>query len=656
MDQHLLLLLVSATLVASPVLAVLSALLLRRHLRAVPGEGRRWIPALPERPQTTGRPARRFEAAVRKAEKQAVKHLLFTSREATIAGIEAGELAVQLGVPPEVTGALLDDWRARLPCRLRVTRGGRLLHDLPRSAVADAVTSGWHAWPQRLLLFGAAIIANIGATWWLIVGVVSSMVSLSLVWEAEDIENRIFAAIGGVITLSVIFGLAQFGALLVRGILALFRPRMALARRDSEGRATSDDDEDRSEDGGPAMGSNARRSNNFDLSNIDLDSGGCGAVVLMVCVAMLCTAVVGGLTIVFVWLRGLWRTARRFGEPEVHLSPAEWLGQARRASTLERWLPTNDLAVRMVRALNRALTGRPVDGGLSARILARARRQKGRIAAIEVALDEGLSPADALTVLARLIGRHGGDLQVSDTGEIDAVFDDAVARGDASVISRRRRRLEYLPQLAKQPEDYDRAGVNLPGLTRDHLDAASRLAGGPLITLIAMLVGLVFAPGEMSAPAEELGLLALFCVLVPGTLMLTVATRAAVAETARQGVLRDVRHAAVRAVKQQLNAEAKDAAPPPLWPDYVAREIRASLRRLVPGWGQAEIQLEVEATWNDLGIGTQQAADTVAKRWEVRQLAARLDSLKTLRARPSRPHAVARSRATDDVVIFDSAS
>ncbi len=653
MDQHQLLIIVSVTLVTSPALAALAAILLRRHLRAVPGEGRRWVPALPGRPAATGRPARRFDAAVRKAEKRAVKLLLADTTATTIRGVEATELAVRLGVPAEVTTALLDDWRARLPCRLRVTRAGRLLHDVPREAVAKAVGSGWHAWPQRLLLFGAAIVANVGATWWLIVGVASATVSLGAVWAADDQESRVWAALAGVIVLAVVFGLAQLGAWLVRLLLWGFRPRMAPARLGAV------DDEGPTPDS-PTAPTEHGRSGGLDLSGVDLDlgSGGCGAVVLILCVAVLSTAVIGGLTIVFVWLRGLWRTVRRLGEPEVHLSPAEWLSQARRASTLERWLPTNDLAVRMVRALSRALAGRPADGRLAARVRSRAQRQGGRVAAIEVSIDEGLSPSDALSVLARLIARHGGDLQVSDAGDIDAVFDAAVAQARPTGDDAKPRRMEYLPTLAKQPRDHSAVGVNLPGLTRDHLDAATRLAGGPLITLLAMLVALLFAPAELPAPAGELGLLAVFCLLVPGTLVLTVATRAVTAETARQGLLRDVRDAAIQAVKTQLIAEKSSATPSPLLPEFVARELRGAMRTLVPSWGEATLRLEVEAAWADLGLGSHLSGETIAERWEVAPLAARLKSLARLRAESLRPAAETDGGVAvvhgGDEVIFDS--
>ncbi|MCO4763867.1 MAG: hypothetical protein KC502_20305, partial [Myxococcales bacterium] len=602
---------------------------------------RRWVPTLPDKPEATGSAARRFDAAVRRAERKAVKLLLQQTPHGAIRGVDADGLALTLGVPTEVAAALLDDWRGRLTCRLQVTRAGRLLHEFPRAAIRGAVSAGWHTWPQRVMLFGVAFIANVGATWWVIVGVASAVVSLGAVWVAEDDETRIVTAIVGILVLGLVFGLAQLGAYGVRMLLAAYRPKMASAPEPRSETAKSKGKVKSGSTGGSSSGSSFDIG---DLSGVDFDAGGCGFIILAICVAVLSTAVIGGLVVVFVWLRGLWRTAKRLGEPEVHQSPASWLRTARRMSALERWLPTNDLAMRMVRALGRCLEGRPADDRLAARIMARAGRQGGRVAVIEITLSELLSPDDALSLLARLVARHGGDFAVSDGGDIDAVFPPAALTnfGTTQPTDSGWPPSEYIHRA--KPKRLARLAVNLPGLTESHMFAATRLAGGPLVTLVAMLLGLLFAPAEMPAPAGEIGTLALFCLLVPGTLLLSVATRAAVAESARQGLLRDIRRLAIARVRAAVKQSGVVVS------RSLAVDLHTSLTAVTPDWDQAAVVSEIEAAWADVGIEPSLERGVTEGAWDVAPLADRLNALNLLRQSE-------RALAPDgdaDEIVFDS--
>ena len=670
-----------ATLVAAPLLARLAGALVAKHLRAEPGQARRWMPSLPQTQPQEGTPAARFEAALRRAEPKAVQLLIAQAHNGHVSGVEAPALAAQLGVAGEVAAALLDDWRRRLPCRLRVTQKGRLLHDFAVADLQTAVRSAWHSLPQRALLFGAAVLANLGATWWVVAGVAVGAASLGAVWRAEEDEARLLAALGGIGALLAVFALSQAGAWLVRMVTWRRFPRMAPAEKPMEGDSEPLEPEEREEapeplpQGPPALVRRAMQQRQVAQRrpvaprsakssgesagwlgaaslDLDVDGEGCMALLTGLAVAVLASAVLGGLAVVGLWLRGLWLAVRRLGEPLRDLSPAAWLRQARRAATWERWVPTNDLAIRLVRALGRTLQGRPGDESMTRRVLSRARSQGGRVAALEIAIDHAVDPQEALSIGSRLVAQLDGDLQVSDAGDVDFVFPHAVLQGDAALPDGPE--AEYLGANPQRPRHLQRLAVNVPGLTRDHVDGAARLAGGPLATVAVMALALLGGRGDLPIQGLDLSLGLLFCVLAPGTLMLAAATRQAVAESARQGVLRDVRRLAVRAAAatvpgQRLRAE-----------DFAAR-LAVAVERLQLGWQAADLQREVERAWADLGIEPdlqgEAMADTAATlhgdaaevRWSTRVFHDRLASLAALRAGE---HALA--RADGDEVVFDS--
>ncbi len=638
------------TLLGSPVLAVAAAWAARARLRVVPGEGARVMPGLPERPALTGSAARRFDASVRRAERRAVRLLLRAHAGPRITGVDAAALSASLGVEPEISRALLEDWRGRLPCRLQVTERGRLLHDFPREAVARAVVRGWHSWPQRVALFVAAVIANLGATWWVLVGVASAAVSLTAVWQAEGEGPKVVAAILGIGLLVAIFAVAETGAWFIRALQWGTRPHMAPARRPASDERPASARTAMAKPG-PST-SKSRWWDDLDLGGVDAGAEGCGLVVLLVCVAVLAAALVGGLVVVGVWARGLWRSAKRFGEPEGAVAPGDWLAQAARSSFLERWVPTNDLAVRLVRALGRMLRGRPGDDDLGRRVLTRCRPAGDTYAAVgalEVALHEGLASADALTLLAQLVARLDGDLQVTEAGDVVALLPrDAARAASAAPVPpggsvTGRGRPEYLGDAPEKTAGVglrERLPVNVPGLTRAQVDAASRLAGGPLVTLVGLTLALLFAPSELPVPAGELGLLALFCVLVPGTLTLAVVTRAAVAMSARHGLLRDVRRHAVAALRHALDTGAAEVDSRAL-----AGRLAAAVAPHAPGWG--DLSREVEAVWADLGLEPGGVDGAEPSRWAVAPLRTRLDAI----AAAATPAA---TRATADPVVYDS--
>ncbi len=652
MHERALLPILLGTLVAAPLLARWAGWRTANLLRAVPGQGRRWMPMLPDQPPGDGTPAARFDAAMRKAERRAVPLLLAQQQGELIVGIQAEVLAGQLDVPVAVVAAMLDDWRQRMPNRLRVTQSGALLHDFRRASVQGAVRESWRELPQRLLMLLLAITANLGATWWVIVGVLIGVASLTMVVRAPDVEQRIYAALEGIGAMLSVFALSQLGAWLVR-LLTLrrfpriakpgARAKLAVKAAEQKGKKAPVKTDDEDDDDEPRAESSSSSSWGDGLDALgNVDGEGFLIVIAVILVLILASAMIGGLVMIGIWLRGLWNAARKLGEPVRDLAPSVWLRQAKKRPSWERWVPTNDLAMRLVRALRRTLRDRPGDDRMSAQILARARAQNGRVAALEIALDHGLDLSSAISAGSRLVGRLGGDILVSEAGDLDFTFESEMLdgkSGDKATLE-----LEYLQAATEHAAVLARLPVNVPGLTVDHVDGAARLAGGPLATVAVMAVALVGGHGSLPIRGLDLSLGLVFCVLAPGTLVLAAVTRQVVAESAAQGVLRDIRRLAMAradAVLKQIGGDL-DA-------DAFAARVHAQIAELGLGWTLADVRTEVGNAWADLGIEPDVRGNAKQVRWNTTEVRQRVKSLAGLRSGTAVKR-VARS----EEVVFDS--
>lgn len=632
------------TLVATPLLARWAGARTAHHLRAVPGQGRRWMPSLPEQQPDDGTPAARFDAAVRRAERRAVPLLLAEQSGETLTGIQAEVLAGKLDVPVAVARAMLDNWRRRMPCRLRVTQSGAMLHDFARGDLKGAVREAWDSLPQRMFLMFMSIMANLGATWWVIVGVLIGVASLTAVFRAPEMEAQIIAALKGVGALVSVFALSQLGAWLVR-LVALRRfPRMARpeyrAKKKTKPVKPKKVRVEAAQEEAPEKESKSWLDGLDGLGSVDGE--GCMGLILVVLVAILASAMIGGLVVVGIWLRGLWQVARQLGEPVRDLAPVVWLREAKSSAKWERWIPTNDLAMRLVRALRRTLSARPADERISGQVLARAKRQNGRVAAVEIALDLGLDVSTAISVGSRLIGRLGGDLEVSDAGDIDFIFESEML--DGASTAKQGLELEYLHAGPDEMAPLTHLPVNIPGLTLDHVDGAARLAGGPLATVAVMAATLLGGRGDLPIHGLDLSLGALFCVLAPGTLVLAAVTRQAVAESAAQGILRDIRRVAVARAAEVLGQPVGN-----LDADAVCAALHPQIAELGLQWTLADVRTEVGNAWADLGIEPDLRGGSKNPRWSTAELRERQKSLEALRSGT----AVKRVAGSDEIV-FDS--
>ncbi|MBI5610355.1 MAG: hypothetical protein HY902_15870 [Deltaproteobacteria bacterium] len=646
------------TLLATPVLARLAGWATARAMRVAPGRAALQMPGLPARADAAGEPATKFERRVLHCEA-----LVLRALASSPGPYEESALAAQLAQDPEVVGEVLARLRQRVPCRLQVTRAGQLLHHFQASDVAALRRARTLGWPRRIVWWLFALLANLGATWLVFVGIFAGLETLREVWKAAE-DDRLITAAEGLGAMLLVIALGAGAGYVVQALVAPWRSGPKLARplraepkddepddideaapASAEGELAPQDEAPgkvaRSEKSGKKSGSSW-----FDGLSFDADVGeGCGGILLILVIAAILALVAGGLWLVVVWARALWRAVARLGEPERDIAPARWVAVARKSPMIEKFVPTNDLAMRILRALRRTVAGVYADEALPTRILQLAQGRGGRVAVVDLMLSEGLSADAALSAGAHLTGRLGGDLLVSEAGDIDFHFPEAALRGQAP---RRQFRpgYEYL-QLSGGKKLHD-LPVNLPGLTLDHVVGAARLAGGPLATVAGLYVATQVADKATRLSAMETNLALVFCVLAPATMILAAATRYAVAESARAGLLRDARRTAMAAVQQALTGKAEwiDAA-------RVAAETYARMAPADPGLTLADVQREVNIAMEDLGMPLHtdpHAAETGRLPLKLAPLRARLQSLQALRdAEPA--HA-----GEADQVVFDTAS
>lgn len=560
------------TLLATPLLARFAGVWAVGSLALDPKRIAAWMPSLPARAQATGEPGARFERRVRACEPLVLDALAHAGK-----AVEASALATQLAQDPEVVAEILSRLRAKIPCKLQVTRLGRLLHDFEPADIAAEQRAHLLAWPTRLLWFSMAVFANIGATWFIFVGIFAGLGTLHEVWKVNS-DARLLTAAEGLGAMILVIGFSLLAGPLVQLLVMplgatpkLIKALREAAKSGDDGSADApeaeiqfDPNETKAERrkrqaqsvhaGGSSSNASSSKSkssgSSWDLGGLgDIGDVGEGLPILLliIVVGAILALVAGGLWLVVLWVRGLWRAVARAGEPLRDLSPARWVRVARKVDKLEAYVPTNDLAMRLLRAFRPLLAKRSADEALPARILALAAAQEGRVAVLDLVLSEGLAPDDALAIGAQLSGRLGGDLLVSAAGDIDFCFPNSVL---PAIGSRARPMPEYA-QLAVEGK-VSGVPVNIPGITLQHVHSAARLAAGPYAMVVGLWLYTFSAAASVRLSPWEIGLAAVFCVLAPGTMALAAVTRQLAAESAKLGMLRDVRRAAVAEISKTL--------------------------------------------------------------------------------------------------------
>ncbi len=612
---------------------------LARGLRVAPGRGREVMPGLPSHgEEATGRAAVRFDRAVERIEAR-----LMRLPPAELGELEAGALAARFGEPPEVVAAALDDLAARAEHRLRVTGRGRLLYGFTPEALASARRARRAQIPARLALLVLGLLGNLGAAWPLLATL--GLAALALAIGLDDLDVLVWAMGAAVLGVFAVFG-ATLGLGALLGWLldpSALGPR--LSRLAAGTSAPSRDPVLRVM--GAIAGGTGRLLKGADDAR--------AALVLLV-IGLFLAAVLGALFGVLLWLRGVVRAVLRRDARHLEVSPADWVHAPAPPDPLEAVAPSHDIALGLLDAVTTAARRRrPVDPALAARVVARARAQGGRLSALDLALAEGYDLDEAISLLAQLSGRAGGDLQVSEAGDLDFTWPadvlapgaapppvrfEAVARAPSASVAARRKSVWTL--LAADPA----IRVNVPGLTWAHLRAADRLAAGT--ALMAVVAAGVLAV-DTPLTAGQAALLLVPAVLNLGAVALAAAARYVARVAAGQGVLRDLRRAAVQAVAFQLQAGGTDFAPA-----AAAAELHATLAPAWPGLTEADVTAELDAVALDLGLdldldGTAEHGTPLFPLAPLRERLASLDALRSLTTDAGAAHGA-------DVVVFDSAA
>jgi hypothetical protein len=550
----------------------LGGLVMTRSLSLRAGAIREVMPLPPALPPQTGRADRRWSRKVRALERR-----LLLRFAVGVSGVEAQALAAELGEPPELVEATLAHMREEIPCRLRITRQGRMLHDFASADIAQLSARRARALPRRILWLLAAALANLGAAWPVIAMTGVAGYALLDMWASQaaaGAEAALVSGLAGLLVTGIIFAATMalgFGARLLSWPLRSGPALGDVATRDPGADAIQQRNKAlmAAEVGTDPLwyfswGSSSDRSYgsgasdaswDFSLPDLDVDGDAAIGCLAIVVAALLLAVIASSIFAIGVWVRGLWRAITHDAGEERQMSPASWTRFEDTIDRYERFIPTNDLVGRMTRSLRRVYTWRrPQDADMPARILGLARRHDGVVSALQLSMWEGMSLDDAASVGTRLVSHAGGEVRVSEEGDLAFAFPEALWRGsalepdddadleyirfDRGVLSRR---------ANQEPANVP---VNLPGLNQGHLVAAERLVAGSIVMALTAPLALM----DVAAAPWHAPLVAAVGVIAAGVMTLYGVARYTARLSAAQGMLRDMRRVTLNATRDALLA------------------------------------------------------------------------------------------------------
>lgn len=278
---------------------------------------------------------------------------------------------------------------------------------------------------------------------------------------------------------------------------------------------------------------------------------------------------------VYVWVRGMVRAFTNRDDPAEEYGPAKWIRHLVVLDWFERFIPTNDLISRMIRALRRTLfQRRPSDLQLLGRMLRNSPMEGHQLSALDMALAEALDPAEVAEVGAELCRRTDGKAHVTDEGELIFELDGETLK---KTYFPEGPTYEFLERNGSSPNELRRRiefpGMKLPinmvGLKYAHLKASNFLVGGSILmflttvfvltavdatTFEGVLPASIFASAELlwSSPAVFI-VGALTWMTALGTVCLAVMTRYLVSASVVEGVQRDARRVFAHALRDAVN-------------------------------------------------------------------------------------------------------
>ena len=551
------------------------------------GRGRDVMPTIArEEPDDTHRPDGWINR-VRGVEKKLLDHFQGDVLEA-----RASVLARDLGVMPILVDAALERMREEIPCRLRVTRDGELLHDFAAEHLDELRQRRRRSLPFRILLVTLSTLANISAIWPVLMIFFIGIAALDFVFSAEIAAALVFGLLGFVIVSAILLS-AFAGSYVIRLFLTPLLPSPPLDYAQTPKRASNTMWWGKRILSGylTALGIKYHRTGIRYSSRTSTNRGQAGGALGLVKVFMgifLFIMVFASLFTIFVWGRGVYRAVTEGPDETEKFGPSSWTQLPDEADWYERFLPTNDLVSRMLRSIRRVLKRRrPGDLQLVGRMVELARTHGGRLTGLDIALAEALDPAEVAEVGAEMTRRFDGEIRIADNGELifeldeDEVDDATVPTGPV---------YEYVERPGPNPGELRRRithpgmklPVNMVGLKYVHIRAADFLVGGAMMmfaTSLYVFQGLDpmgFELGILSlsqAAANQLWafgpLISLVAFLFAvGTTSLATTARYLAKSQAIEGVQRDARRVYAHAIRDAVEAGDETFDPSP-WVDQM---------------------------------------------------------------------------------------
>lgn len=629
----------AALAVLAPVLAHVAGWLTVRRMGRVRANIADTLPGLATHESGDGSAtdaARRFDGAVDQTFDLLAKRLL-----AGATNVRARGLAAELDLPMPVVSTALDQLTDSVPYTMRVMDSGELAYEFAPGATGSIKGRTLLRWPARVAWFVTACVANFGSMWPSVFITVTCALTFSSVSMTGRLEGAlygsVFAILGGLLVYWVLTRLARWVS---TPMIATPDPgaphgQESLELQEAEVERQSDE-----------LGSFRARSGvrgvwkiyKSMVRGLFRGRGDKRGAVVIVAIATLLALLALAFVSASSWVGSLWKilSGRLPRLPE--MAPGAWVEVPQPVGSPFLEL-SDELALTLMSAVRRLLLDRrPRDEALAARVAARAARQGGRVSGLDLILHEGFDEAEAITIAARVTGQVGGQITVSEAGDVDCVFEPPVG-ANLNVPPAPLEAIELRGKIVHARSEA--IPVNVPGVNRYRLDAALNMATGA--TLTAVSVGLLAPEGLLGAV-----FFGATSAVALSTWALVGASLYGARESARAGLLRDARRGALALLRIHL------ARAPNLVPRAVFSSLVQTLDELDPANGPQMVWAEIDLALSDAGVELSlDGASDGELAYDLGPLRARLQSLKDLRAQEVE---LDEGVQMDEVVVFETST
>ena len=548
----------------------------RSYREIEPGHIRSKMPVLASAPaHETRAEARRWSQRIERVEATILERI-----EDNPTGVEAAALAVSVGEDVSVIRAILAKWREEIPCRLQITRSGKIYHDFSSEDLARIGSARALSIPLRVSLMVVSLAANLGAVWPLLLTIV---IAGSTLWLAmiEGVEGRVAdRAEDSLILITVVMAITFGLGFIIKFLLGPRKgpklvdnppPRKPSVRRLSERKRSKsiweyyDESVERSQREHQEAWERQNSQSLFSTTKDEEErsaserGGGGGGNVLFVLIllAVLLAILAISVFLTLVWVRELWRAGKSLLKPFPRMSATRW---ARSYTDQLSWnfVASNEVALTSSRALYHHITTEVlIDHEMGARLIGYAPQERASLSVTEIMLREGMDYHSAVALGVTLAEATQGRNLVDARGElVFTIPHHAINQEDSCA------HMEYLAMnedgaFIRRPEQGEGLTVNLVGLTRGHLRKLDSMVAG---SFMLALTGIFFFSDGVELIGLELALLIMLILLqaAAGTAILDALTRHLVWESVEHGVRRDARRATFLEIERRMEQDVSE--------------------------------------------------------------------------------------------------